>query len=372
MTHLEPLRILVVDDTALYRKILTDVLAKLPGVEVVGTAQNGKVALGKIAQLRPDLITLDVEMPEINGLETLRQLKHSAPTVKAIMVSTHTSHGAKVTMEALALGAFDFIAKPDSWDIEKNIETLQTQLHPIIAALSNKKAIQSLLRNGQPIQSLSSILPRTPAASPSDIVHRVQTIVHTDRVDIVAIGISTGGPKALVEVIPKLPRPLGVPVVIVQHMPPLFTAALAESLNQKSALTVVEDKNSQVLEPDMVYIAPGGKQMKIVRSERTQPPTLAITDDPPENHCKPSVDYLFRSIAQLYASRALGVIMTGMGADGVLGLRLMKRLGAQVLAQDEASCVVFGMPMEAIKAGVVDVVLPLDQIAEEISRQVRR
>jgi two-component system chemotaxis response regulator CheB len=189
-------------------------------------------------------------------------------------------------------------------------------------------------------------------------------------VDIVALGVSTGGPQALAQVIPKLPTDLGVPIVIVQHMPPMFTAALAASLNGKSALKVVEGRPGQILEASTVYIAPGGKQMKVARPAPAAPLSLCITDDPPENYCRPSVDYLFRSVAQVYADRALGIIMTGMGADGVLGLRLMKRQGARVIAQDEASCVVFGMPMEAIKAGVVDAIVPLEQLASAITKHV--
>src|SRR6185295_177286 len=188
-----------------------------------------------------------------------------------------------------------------------------------------------------------------------DIVKRMQALQGPTHIEIVAIGVSTGGPQALTQVIPYLPADLGVPVVIVQHMPQAFTAALAASLNEKSAVTVVEGQTGQMLEAGMVYIAPGGKQTKIIRQSNQQAPSLLVTDDPPENHCKPSVDYLFRSIAHLYASRALGVIMTGMGTDGVLGLRLMKQQGARTLAQDAMSCVVFGMPMAAIKAGVVDV-----------------
>lgn len=205
-----------------------------------------------------------------------------------------------------------------------------------------------------------------------DIVRRMQALQGPAHIEIVAIGVSTGGPQALTQVIPNLPADLGVPVVIVQHMPPTFTAALAASLNEKSAVTVVEGQTGQMLEAGMVYIAPGGKQTKIIRQSNQPAPSLLITDDPPENHCKPSVDYLFRSVAHLYASRALGVIMTGMGTDGVLGLRLMKQQGARTLAQDAGSCVVFGMPMAAIKAGVVDAVVPLGQLATAISQHVGR
>jgi len=210
-----------------------------------------------------------------------------------------------------------------------------------------------------------TVVPRTAAPA----ANRVVSAVSPGRVAVVAIGISTGGPNALSEVIPKLPRNLRVPVVIVQHMPPVFTKALADSLNQKSLLTVSEARSGDRLQPGTVYIAPGGKQMRIEKKAAGE--FVQLTDDPPENHCKPAVDYLFRSIAGLFGNRALGVIMTGMGSDGVKGLQAMKQKGAYVLAQDEASCVVFGMPMEAIKAGVTDEVFPLSQIAVEIVNRVK-
>jgi two-component system, chemotaxis family, protein-glutamate methylesterase/glutaminase len=222
-----------------------------------------------------------------------------------------------------------------------------------------------------PTESRSTVS-YTPLSEADDIVRRMQALQIQAPIEIVAIGVSTGGPQALIEVIPYLPANLAVPVVIVQHMPQTFTGALAASLNDKSVLTVIEGHNGQTLEAGMVYIAPGGKQMKIVQQSQRQAPNLLMTDDPPENHCKPSVDYLFRSVAHLYAHRALGVIMTGMGADGVQGLRLMKQQGAKILAQDAASCVVFGMPMEAIKAGVVDAVVPLGQLAAAIIQHVGR
>lgn len=342
------LRALVVDDTALYRKVLSDILTDL-GVEVVGTANNGKIALAKIEHLRPDFVTMDFEMPEMDGLETLRQMKKSAPETAAIMVSAHTRAGASITLEALELGAFDFIAKPEGASALQNVESMKSQLRPILASFQNRRGIKQSLRPSRP-------LPVSP--------------VRTGKIDVVAIGISTGGPNALTKVIPQLPANLGVPIVIVQHMPPVFTAALAESLDRKSPLRVVEGAQGMVLEPDMVVLAPGGKQMKLVSDGGKA--QIAITDDPPENHCKPAADYLFRSVAQLYGKRALGVIMTGMGADGTRGLKEMKLLGARVIAQDETTSVVFGMPMEAIKAGIVDTVLPLDEIAGEITKLVRK
>jgi two-component system chemotaxis response regulator CheB len=372
----EPIRVLVVDDTSLYRKLLSDVLRQIEGTEVVGTAGNGTIALAKVAQAHPDVLTLDVEMPAMDGLETLRRLRAVAPQVGVIMVSAHTTQGAKITMEALDLGALDFITKPEGKDPAQNMADLRRQLHPLLSTFRTRKRVKSLLRspNG-PVsrrpaaaaQARGTLpLPAEPGAP------RPAAPPPSGRIDIVAIGVSTGGPQALAQLIPQLPGQLGVPIVVVQHMPPMFTAALAESLDRKSALTVVEGQHEQILAPNTVYLAPGGKHMKIVRQGAQQHPCLLITNDPPENHCKPSVDYLFRSVAQGYGNRALGVIMTGMGADGTLGLRLMKRQGATVLAQDEASCVVFGMPLEAIKAGVVDAVVPLEQLALAVCQRVSR
>ena len=355
------IRVLIVDDTVLYRKILSDVLSVIPGVEVVGTAANGKIALTKIDQFKPDMMTLDVEMPVMDGLATLRELQRAKKDVKVIMVSTLTREGATVTMKALELGAFDFIAKPSGSSLQDNRKSLMGQLRPVVQAVSMRKMLQPALTRARIRHQVAKVRPATPLRSVA--------APPPGKVEIIAIGISTGGPNALAEVVPKLPKTLRVPVVVVQHMPPVFTKALADSLNQKSGLTVLEAAGGETLQGGNVYIAQGGKQMRVIK--KAIGGVLELTDDPPENHCRPAADYLFRSIAQVYGNRALGVIMTGMGADGVKGLRLMKEKGAQVIAQDEASCVVFGMPMEAMKAGVVDTVTPLHAIATEITGRVK-
>jgi two-component system chemotaxis response regulator CheB len=367
-------RVLVVDDTVLYRKVLSDVLALLPDAEVVGTASNGKIALAKIEQLKPDLLTLDVEMPEMDGLATLQELQRRKYDGAVVMVSAHTSEGAAVTMKALERGAFDFIAKPDGTSLEKNRESLLRQLRPVLQTVATRKMLRSSFSTSITANSMRNAVAAAEAAvresrRPPEPVVRPVAALPAGRAAIVAIGISTGGPNALAEVIPRLPADLRVPVVIVQHMPPVFTKALADSLNQKSLLTVLEVQGEERLEAGRVYIAPGAKQMKVVK--RAAGEYLQLTDDPPENHCRPAADYLFRSVAAVFGNRALGVIMTGMGSDGVKGLQLMKEQGAQVIAQDEASCVVFGMPMEAIKAGVTDAAIPLARIAAEIVSRVR-
>lgn len=355
------IRVLIVDDTALYRKIIRDVLSDFPEIDVVGTAPNGKIALSKLETLKPDLLTLDQEMPEMDGLETLRQIKEKHLKVATIMVSAFTTRGASITMQALNLGAFDFIAKPDSKNIQENINSLKEQFEPQFKAFAKRLEI-----------STGSVRVSVGTSTDKAIIPELKLLSGLKgKPKIVTIGISTGGPKALADVIPNIPGDLGVPVVLVQHMPPVFTKALAESLDKKSPLTIVEGQNGQILQANTVYIAPGGKQMKVVSGSGIGQYVIKITDDPPENHCKPSADYLFRSVSSLFPGKALAVIMTGMGRDGTTGLRLLKREGAKVIAQDEQSCVVFGMPMEAIKAGVVDQVVSLDQIAAKITSSVR-
>jgi len=357
----QPLRVLVVDDTILYRTIVSEILTAIPGVEVVGTAANGEIALAKIAELAPDLITLDVEMPVMDGLTTLRRLQEIKAKVLVLMVSAHTRQGAAITLEALQLGAYDFITKPDGDDTQKNLAILASKFRPIINAVMAQKILR---------QTIHGMAPESVTPPPAGVTPQL-AICPSGRVEIVAIGISTGGPNALADLLPRLPANFPVPIVIVQHMPKLFTGALAESLDKKCAIRVVEGASGQPLQAATAYIAPGGRQMRVAGGQGPTPYFLEITDDPPENHCQPSVDYLFRSVASVCKGQSLGIIMTGMGSDGTLGLRLMKRHGAQVIAQDQASCVVYGMPMEAVKAGVVDVVLPLSDIGAEIMRRLK-
>jgi two-component system chemotaxis response regulator CheB len=363
-----PIRVLVVDDTVTYRKVVSDVLSDVPGVEVVGTATNGKIALGKIEQLRPDLLTLDLEMPEMDGLEVLRHLKSSGSDVGAIMLSAFTADGAKSTMTALGLGAFDFVLKPSGGTLADNIQKLRRNLCPKIEVFGRTRHIRALQRRRE-----SPNVARDNAALPSpqqaDVARRMERIVHpAGKPEVVALGISTGGPQSLTQMLPQLPAGLPVPVLIVQHMPPIFTKSLADDLDKRCALTVREASHGQAVEPGHVLIAPGGKQMKLQRKDGVT--TIKITDDPPENSCRPSVDYLFRSVVEVYGKNTLGVIMTGMGSDGAAGCRLMKQRGGTVLVQDEATCVVYGMPREPAEDGTADVIAPLDHIAAEITRLV--
>lgn len=367
MSPSPPLRVLVVDDTVVYRKIVSDVLSEIPGVQVVGSAHNGKAALLKIRTLRPDLLTLDIEMPEMSGLELLEHMQTDAPGVGAIMLSTLTHEGGAMTMRALELGAFDFIPKPQAGTMDGNKKAVMKALTPILKAFGRSRSIRGALRSTKaPVRRKPVSKAHSPAVL-SNTRHK-----RTGPSSIIGIGISTGGPNALAHALPQLPSDIGVPVVIVQHMPAMFTKSLAKSLNSKCTLDVHEAIDGEPLLPNTVYIAPGGKQMKIVAGADGRQRVIKITNDPPENSCKPSVDYLFRSIAELYVGRATGVIMTGMGSDGTAGLIQMKNNGAYVIAQDETTCVVFGMPKDPIEKGIVDRVAPLSQISREIVKTLSK
>ncbi len=359
------IRALVVDDTALYRKIVGDVLAELPNVKLVGSAHNGAAALSKIKALKPDLVTLDIEMPEMNGIEVLEALKPHQSGIGVIMVSSLTRAGGDMTMRALALGAYDFITKPQGGSLVENKRIIREALSPLVSSLIARGKLQ---KHGPARPALPLAGRNGPMRPP---VRHIASR-RSEASQIVAIGISTGGPNALTTMMPKLPGNIGVPIVVVQHMPPVFTQSLAQSLNNKCAVTVKEAENGETLQANVVYIAPGGRQMKVVAGGNGYSRIIRITDDPPENNCRPSADYLFRSVAQLYVGRATGVIMTGMGSDGLLGLKRMKQSGAILIGQDEASCVVYGMPKAPAEAGILDVVAPLHRIAEEIVKTVKK
>ncbi|OQX20390.1 MAG: chemotaxis response regulator protein-glutamate methylesterase [Desulfobulbaceae bacterium A2] len=369
------LRVLVVDDTIVYRKAISDVLQTLPYIEVVGVAHNGVIAMSKVRSLKPDLLTLDIEMPEMNGIEVLQRLQEEAPQTGVIMVSTLTAEGGALTIKALELGAFDYLLKPASHNLQESTQYLKDMLTPMIQAFAQGRGTLAAIRTsaasagatvhkaglGAQFQQRSSAPPV--AAAPA--------AQRRGKSEIIAIGISTGGPNALSRMMPELPGDLGVPVVIVQHMPPVFTQSLANSLNSKCALTVKEAENGEALQANTAYIAPGGKQMKLVASADGRNRLVRITDDPPENSCRPSADYLFRSVADYYVGRTTAVIMTGMGSDGTKGLQVLKQKGALIIAQNKESCVVYGMPKAPVETGLADVVAPLDRIAAEIVKSVK-
>ncbi len=359
------LKVLIVDDTIVYRKIVGDVLKEISGVEIIGVANNGKIALSKINTLKPDLITLDIEMPEVNGIEVLEQLNKMQSPPLAIMLSTLTQHGSEMTIKALELGAFDFVPKPDEGSMSENLEKVKQAIGPMINTLKRQKLTRDKIKSriAEPRLSSKPVMPQTPLPSAQKRSKRTPS-------EIIGIGISTGGPNALSAMIPSLPANLKATVLIVQHMPPLFTKSLANSLNNKSKLEVKEAEDGDTIKEGKIFIAPGGKQMKIVAGADGISRKLKITDDPPINSCKPSADYLFTSIAQHYVGRATGVIMTGMGSDGSEGLKQMKNTGSLIIAQDEATCTVYGMPKKPIESGITDVIAPLNKIADEITKTV--
>jgi two-component system chemotaxis response regulator CheB len=345
-----PVRILVVDDSVVIRKVLSDALSADPVLEVVGVASDGRIAMAKIPLLKPDLVTLDIEMPVMDGLETLTALRKLYPKLPVIMFSTLTERGAAATLDALSLGASDYATKPSNTrSPEVAIERIRTELIPKIKALCGVKP--------------SKLLPLAAARPPLKVRARIGT-----RIEIVAIGTSTGGPNALAEVLPRIPNDFPVPIVVVQHMPPIFTRLLAERLASRSAIPVEEGSAGVVLSPGRAWIAPGNFHMEVIRSGLEW--RLNLNQAPPENSCRPAVDVLFRSVAQAYGATALGVVMTGMGADGVRGARDIREAGGEVIVQDEASAVVWGMPGLVYAAGQADAVCPLDRLAEEVTRRV--
>lgn len=352
------IRVLVVDDSVVIRRMVSDVLAGEPDIEVAGAAADGRIALQKIEQVNPDILTLDVEMPVMDGLETLKQLRKTHRRLPVIMFSTLTERGASATMDALALGASDYVTKP------ANVGSAAAALEKIRAELIPK--IRAHVPRATPSMSRPFSMPATQIAQLPFQLGAQRPI--TSRVEVVAIGTSTGGPNALGDLVPLLPPNFPVPVVIVQHMPPIFTKFLADRLSSKSQIPVVEAANHEELLPGHAYIAPGDFHMMVERSKEGV--RIRTQQEQPENSCRPSVDVLFRSVADAYREEALAVIMTGMGQDGLRGCGRIREEGGQILAQDEATSVVWGMPGYVANAGLADVVLPLRLIAAEIVRRV--
>jgi two-component system chemotaxis response regulator CheB len=364
-----PVSVLVADDSVLFRRVITEALKSLPGVEVVGSAPNGKLAVQRVRELKPDLLTLDMEMPEMDGLAVLDALRQAGEDTMVIVVSSLTRQGGRLTIQALEKGALDFITKPDAMGAVEARAAILKALGPRVRALAHRRAIRNILKDTPRPVPPSVPQPVCKSADLGQVSETMMRVAGATKPEMVLIGVSTGGPNALAQLLPVIPGTIGVPVLVVQHMPPVFTQSLAESLSAKCALRVREACHNERVEPNTVYIAPGGKQMRLTAADGLK--MIDITDDPPENNCKPAVDYLFRSVAHRFPGRAMAVILTGMGNDGTLGLRLLKRHGCYVIAQDEATSVVFGMPKSAIEAGVVDAVLPMEQIASRIIASVR-
>jgi two-component system chemotaxis response regulator CheB len=351
MANIRKIRVLVVDDSVVIRRLLSDILTQDPQVEVVGTASNGRIALQKLTQLCPDIITLDIEMPDLDGLATLSELRKIYPKLPVIMFSTMTSRGAISTLDALGRGATDYVTKPANvGSVSAGMESVKDQLLPKIKALC------------------PFIQP--PGVVPSKLINSgmpgVRTAASKRPFDVLVIGSSTGGPQALSTVLKELPATIPVPIAIVQHMPPVFTRHLADRLNQESALTVKEAEGGETLEPGQVLIAPGDRHLELQREGLAV--KAVLSQAPPDNSCRPAVDVLFRTAAAAYQSGCLAAVLTGMGQDGLRGGEEVVRAGGMLIAQDRASSVVWGMPRAVAEAGLTSYVLPLSSVAREVLR----
>jgi two-component system, chemotaxis family, protein-glutamate methylesterase/glutaminase len=345
------IRVLIVDDSVVVRRLVADVLGSDPSCEVVGTAANGKIALAKIVQVNPDVVTLDIEMPEMDGLETLAALRKTHPRLPVIMFSTLTERAAAATLKALTLGANDYVTKPSAANLAAASQQLRDQLLAKVrlfggAAIGSPRATAT---------------PRSPP-----IVAKPRS--STAQVDVLMIGCSTGGPNALTSLLEAFPPNPSVPVVIVQHMPPLFTRLLAERLHAHTGLRVKEARGGEVLAPGDLWIAPGDYHMVVRREGSAR--RLELLQTPQENSCRPAVDVLFRSVVECYGAHTLAVVLTGMGQDGLRGCEHVREAGGQVVVQDEATSVVWGMPGYVANAGLADAVVPLGQVASEVWRRI--
>jgi two-component system chemotaxis response regulator CheB len=359
---MDTIDVLVIDDSVVVRRFLTELISAEPGLACAGAAPNGRIGLTKIGQIRPDLVILDLEMPEMDGLQSLVEIRRRWPRLPVIMYSTLTHRGAKATLDALELGANEYVTKPGQVASPAEArDRVRADLVPKIKALAARGAAASPGNRRVPTQATSKGSSPPVVAAPGESRRAA--------IELLVIGTSTGGPNALAEVLPQLARDLPVPVAIVQHMPPLFTGMLAERLDSKSAIKVGEAKDGVVLEPGEAWVAPGDRHIVVTRSAGKL--ALQLNQWPPENSCRPSVDVLFRSAASSCGGGVLAVVLTGMGADGLRGCENVRTVGGTILVQDEATSVVWGMPGFVARAGLADRVLPLSQIASAIQARLR-
>jgi two-component system chemotaxis response regulator CheB len=349
------IRVLIVDDSVVVRRMLSDALSGDPRISVVGTAPNGAIALQKLAQISPDIVILDVEMPDMDGIETVRRLRVDYPKLPVIMCSSLTERGAEVTLRALSAGATDYVTKPSASIAQRDgLSSFKSELLASVLVLGEAKA-------SPPVR----ISTRSPAAAGGVTLLRPPT-----RGPIAAIGIgcSTGGPNALAKLFSRLPADLPVPIFIVQHMPPLFTRMLADSLSASSGVSVHEAVHGGSIQPGHAYVAPGDFHL-VVGRDGARLVTL-LNQAPPENSCRPAVDVLFRSLANVYGRSLLACVLTGMGCDGTRGAGDIVAAGGAMLVQDAESCVVPSMPDGVAKAGLAEMALPLEQLGDELVARV--
>jgi two-component system, chemotaxis family, protein-glutamate methylesterase/glutaminase len=346
----EPAKVLIVDDSAVVRSIVRRAVTSSKEFLVVDTASNGQIALEKIRALSPDVVTLDVEMPVMDGLTALRQIRKEFPRLPVIMVSTLTSHGASTTVDALLAGADSYIQKPTASSADESVERVAEDLLP---------KLRVLLRMASP----AAATPARHVVAPRPAVAALPTIL--------AIGSSTGGPVALLEVLRSLPERFPLPVVITQHMPPVFTRMLASRLSAETPFEVREGEPGALLEPGYAWIAPGDHHMVVTRAIDGRG-VVKLHQEPPEHSCRPAVDVMIRSVARAYRSGTLAVVLTGMGQDGADGCCAVRAEGGTVFVQDEASSVVWGMPGAVVKAGAANDIIPLSSMARSIAEHCRQ
>jgi two-component system chemotaxis response regulator CheB len=351
-----PIRVLLVDDSATIRSLLSTTLGADADLRVVGAAVNGRMGVDMVAADPPDIVLLDVEMPVMDGLTALREIRRIQPKLPVLMFSSLTERGAKATLDALLAGANDYAAKPAGLDAGEVAATIRTEVIAKITALVPRGGARDMPR---PIASGSA-----PAAGPRVVAPRRGPIRG------VVIAVSTGGPTALAEVLPGFARDVRVPVLIVQHMPPFFTAQLAERLGKITGAAVREAEEGSPLRPGEILLAPGGRHFAVAGDANA--PRARLTDEPPENSCRPAADVLFRTAAKVWGAGTLGVVLTGMGRDGLAGSKAIVEAGGEVIAQDEFTSVVWGMPGEVVRAGLADAVLPLGQIGVDVAMRLKR
>lgn len=359
------IRVLIVDDSVVIRRLVSGVLADDPSIEVVGTAVNGRAGLQKVEALRPDIVTMDVEMPEVDGIQAVRSIRAAGHSVPIIMFSTLTERGAAATLDALSAGASDYVAKPANvGSVGRSMEMVREALIPRIKAL-----VPHGTGAVAPRPAADQAAPPAAAASSAGGAVRLRppAPVPAAGYRLLVVGSSTGGPDALQRLLAALP-PLPVPIAIVQHMPALFTRQFAARLDRQLALGVTEATSHQVLRPGTATIAPGDFHLEVVGAGEHL--VTRLTQAPPENYCRPAVDVLFRSAAAVTGAATLGVVLTGMGSDGRKGAAELVECGASVIAQDRATSVVWGMPGAVATAGLAEEVLPLDQVAAAITRRL--
>jgi len=360
-----PVKVLLVDDSLFMRNSLKKILS-VPEIQIIDTASNGKEGVEKNLALNPDVILLDIEMPVMNGLDALKEIMSTNPTA-VLMFSTLTQDGAEATVKSLSLGALDFIPKKSSYF---DVSSAKEELIKKIVELGSNKFLKANLKAkfARTVRTVEPIKQPT-VAKPPPVAPNYQTTrkrPNPTDIKVVCIGISTGGPAALQEVIPRIPENLPVPILIVQHMPPLFTESLAKRLNQSSQITVVEAKDGEQLQAGTAYIAKGGVQMKITNKH-----TISLTTEPANELFKPSVNVMMDSVVNVYRDKAVGIIMTGMGNDGKIGLGKLAEVGGYVIAQKPDTCVVAGMPGSVIEAKIAHEIQPLNNIAGTICSLVQ-